>query len=147
MSETVHPPKGWKSKTIRNLLKDDKFAVVDGPFGTQLHVSDYVKSGIPLIRIKNILWNNEFNFNDLVYITEEKFQELKRSSIYPNDILLAKTGATIGKLCLFPSEFKKGLSFLIPYLSFADLERIFFSISFFSGIRGFLEILLNKSKF
>jgi len=105
----IQVPKGWELKTIRGIVKKEKFAVVDGPFGTQLHVSDYVQEGIPLIRIKNILWEMKFDSNNLVFITEEKFQELKRSAVYPNDILLAKTGATIGKVSLFPEIFKKAL--------------------------------------
>lgn len=94
--------------TLEKLLKKEKFAVVDGPFGTQLHASDYTEKGIPVIRIKNI-GINKFLFNDLKFIKESKFQELKRSAVYPNDILLAKTGATIGKVCLVPKDIKEGL--------------------------------------
>jgi type I restriction enzyme S subunit len=93
---------------LEKLLKKTRFAVVDGPFGTQLHASDYTEKGIPLIRIKNI-GVNRFIFDDIKFITEKKFQDLKRSAVYPNDILLAKTGATIGKVCLVPREIKEGL--------------------------------------
>ncbi len=93
---------------MEQLLIKEKFAVVDGPFGTQLHADEYVDSGVPVIRIKNI-GVNHFIADDLRYITEEKFQILKRSAVYPNDILLAKTGATIGKVCLVPKTIKKGL--------------------------------------
>ena len=34
-------PKGWIKPTIGKIVKNKKFAVVDGPFGTQLHVSDF----------------------------------------------------------------------------------------------------------
>ena len=102
-------PKSWGWKELKEIIKKDKFAIVDGPFGTQLHRSDYTAEGVPLIRIKNITKENTFDFNDLVYISEEKFEELKRSSAYKEDILLAKTGATIGKVCLFPKELKKCL--------------------------------------
>jgi type I restriction enzyme S subunit len=80
-----------------------KYAIVDGPFGTQLHVSDYKREGIPVIRVKNI-GINEFLDDDLVYISEEKHKELIRSRITENDIIIAKTGATFGKACLFPSD-------------------------------------------
>ncbi len=102
-------PKGWEEKELVDLVKTDKFSIVDGPFGTQLHTCDYVSKGIPLIRIKNISRYNKFDETDLVYITEKKFRELKRSSVYPNDILLAKTGATIGKVCLLPKKINKAL--------------------------------------
>jgi len=102
-------PKEWEVVKLEHLVKMDKFAIVDGPFGTQLHSNEYVKWGVPLIRVDNINENGSFNPNNLVYITEEKWEELERSAIFPGDILLAKTGATIGKVCLFPEKFKKGL--------------------------------------
>jgi len=102
-------PKEWEVVKLKHLVKRDKFAIVDGPFGTQLHSNEYVEWGVPLIRVDNINKNGSFNPNNLVYITEEKWEELKRSAIFPRDILLAKTGATIGKVCLFPEKFKKGL--------------------------------------
>jgi type I restriction enzyme S subunit len=102
-------PKDWELRELRELVKADKFAIVDGPFGTQLHSSEYVTQGIPLIRVDNINKDGSFNPNNLVYITEEKWEKLKRSAIFPGDILLAKTGATIGKVCLFPEDFEKGL--------------------------------------
>jgi len=86
-----------------DVAKGDKNAVVDGPFGTQLHVSDYTKAGIPVIRVKNIGYN-EFLNEDLVYISKEKHRELLRSRITKDDVVIAKTGATFGKACLFPSE-------------------------------------------
>ena len=101
--------KGWKWVRLGEIVKKDKFSIVDGPFGTQLHTSDYVSSGVPLIRIKNFKYNFEFDESDLKFISEEKFEELKRSAVFPGDIILAKTGATIGKVCIFPSKFEKGL--------------------------------------
>jgi len=102
-------PKEWKVVTLDEIVKEDKFAIVDGPFGTQLHSNEYMDSGIPLIRVNNINKDGLFNFEDLVYISEIKFEKLKRSAVYPGDILLAKTGATIGKVTIFPGKFEKGL--------------------------------------
>ena len=102
-------PKEWKVVTLDEIVKEDKFAIVDGPFGTQLHSNEYMDSGIPLIRVNNINKDGLFNFEDLVYISEIKFEKLKSSAVYPGDILLAKTGATIGKVTIFPGKFEKGL--------------------------------------
>lgn len=100
----------WPIMTIGDIIiKNDRFAVVDGPFGTQLHKSDYVANGVPLVRIQNITRDNRFDEHNLVFITEQKFEELSRSAVFPGDILLAKTGATIGKVCLFPDRFQNGL--------------------------------------
>lgn len=99
----------WRIVELRDIVKNEKFSIVDGPFGSQLHSSEYVTEGIPLIRVNNINRNGNFNPADLVYIGEEKFEELKRSAVYSGDIILAKTGATIGKVCIFPNKFEKGL--------------------------------------
>jgi len=94
-----------KSKYVKieELCKKEKYSIVDGPFGTQLHVSDYKKKGIPVIRVKNI-GINEFSEDDLVYISKEKHKELIRSRVKKDDIIMAKTGATFGKACLFPDS-------------------------------------------
>jgi len=93
----------WKILQIKDLVKNEKYAVVDGPFGTQLHKREYVENGIPLIRVQNIAENSFFDENNLVYVSEKKFNQLN-----PDDILLAKTGS-IGRVCFLPSKFKKGL--------------------------------------
>ncbi|MEK7116820.1 MAG: N-6 DNA methylase [Patescibacteria group bacterium] len=94
-----------KEKYLRleDILKKDKYSIVDGPFGTQLHVSDYKTEGIPVLRVKNI-GINEFINKDLVYISKDKHKELIRSRVKKGDILIAKTGATFGKACLFPDD-------------------------------------------
>lgn len=88
---------------LEDILKKDKYSIVDGPFGTQLHVSDYKNTGIPVIRVKNV-GINEFINKDLVYISKDKHKELLRSKVQKGDIIIAKTGATFGKACLFPDN-------------------------------------------
>ena len=100
---------GWKWMRLGEIAKNKKFSVVDGPFGTQLQRKHYKNKGVPLIRILNIKYGLVFDSTKLVYISEEDFERLKRSAVYPGDILLAKTGATIGKVCLFPNKYEKGL--------------------------------------
>jgi len=103
-------PKEWQKKSIKDLVdKNKKFPIVDGPFGTQLHMDEYVSSGIPVIRVINLTFDGVFIENDLVFISEEKFKQLTRSEVKPNDLIIAKTGATIGKLALLPYKIQRGL--------------------------------------
>ena len=88
---------------LEDILKKEKYAIVDGPFGTQLHVTDYKTEGIAVLRVKNI-GINEFINKDLVYISKDKHKELLRSRVHKGDIIIAKTGATFGKACLFPDD-------------------------------------------
>src|SRR4051812_27100598 len=85
--------------------KSKRFPVVDGPFGTQLHADEYTNEGIPVIRITNLSFQGKFNDKNLVFITKEKAEILKRSEIVKDDIIIAKTGATIGKSAKFPLEY------------------------------------------
>ncbi|EPP5737462.1 restriction endonuclease subunit S, partial [Vibrio cholerae] len=67
------------------------------------------ESGVPVIRINNICERKFVNEN-FKYITEEKYEELKRSSVEKNDVLVARVGHTIGKACVFDQKFKALLS-------------------------------------
>ena len=61
------------------------------PLGAQ-----YVEQGIMFLRVQNIM-QNYFNLNDVVYITEQQSEEIKRSKLNKNDVLLTITGVSYGK--------------------------------------------------
>jgi type I restriction enzyme, S subunit len=82
--------------------------VVDGPFGSSLRLSDYDPQGTyPVITISNI--NEGFDLPSLRKISEKKYQELKRSSVRANDILVAKIGSSYGKVGLYPANMPIGI--------------------------------------
>lgn len=54
--------------------------------------ADYPESGIPFLRVQNIM-PNYFNLNDIVYISNEDDEFLKRSKLKIKDVLLTITGA------------------------------------------------------
>ena len=101
-------PKNWELKKLKYVKKDKKFSIVDGPFGTQLHNDEYVEEGIPVVRVINLDFSGKFNPEKLVFITPEKYKVLKRSSLKEGDLIIAKTGATIGKMGVF-NGFQKGI--------------------------------------
>ena len=45
-----------------------------------------------------------YSIDNIVYISEEKYKIIKNSTLRPNDILFAKTGATIGKTAIIPDS-------------------------------------------
>jgi type I restriction enzyme, S subunit len=89
-------------------LSGRKDAVVSGPFGSNLKVSDYKSEGIPILRLQNI-GKGYFIEKDIKYISEEKAEELKYHSFISGDIALAKLGIPIGKTCIIPNHFKSGI--------------------------------------
>jgi type I restriction enzyme S subunit len=93
-------PDEWKWVTVGDAGAHQKNAIVDGPFGSNLKVSDYVEGGpVPVLTTKNL----EGNYDNVRYISNEKFEELKRSAVYPSDILMAKIGSC-GKTGIYPAN-------------------------------------------
>ena len=90
-------PAHWNFKKMKYSSAKKKFSIVDGPFGTQLKADEYISEGIPLLRITNLSYAGKLLIDDLVFISEEKAKEIERSKITIGDIIIGKTGATIGK--------------------------------------------------
>ncbi len=82
------------------LLPND--GIRTGPFGTQLKVGELVRVGNPVYGIENVLPNR---FIPVVekFITDEKYEQLKRYDVVPNDVLLTRMG-TIGRACVVPNN-------------------------------------------
>lgn len=85
-------PLGWEWSTIEQVADDKKYAIVDGPFGSNLKTSDYVDDGIPVLQGKNIT-NNQFRWIDIRFISKAKAHELSRSSVHEGDIIIVKIGS------------------------------------------------------
>jgi type I restriction enzyme, S subunit len=97
-------PTHWRVFKLKHIAENKKFAIVDGPFGTQLKAEDYRSNGVPLVRISNLSYTGDFLYEELVFIEEEKANDLVRSRIQKGDIVIGKTGATIGKTAIFPLD-------------------------------------------
>ncbi|ACN15051.1 HsdS2 [Desulforapulum autotrophicum HRM2] len=67
----------------------------------------YCDKGVPFFRSQNIL-HGTVSVKDIVYISENLHQKMKNTHLQPADVLLNITGASIGRCCVFPNNFKKG---------------------------------------
>lgn len=65
--------------------------IITGPFGSQLHESDYVPVGIPAIMPQNI-GNRTLNYEGIARITEADATRLSRYLVQVNDIVYARRG-------------------------------------------------------
>ncbi len=65
--------------------------------------AEYSESGIPFLRVQNIM-QNYFNLNDVVYLNEKQDNEIKRSRLIENDVLLTITGVSYGKSAVVPEQ-------------------------------------------
>ncbi|MED4006075.1 restriction endonuclease subunit S [Priestia aryabhattai] len=77
---------------LEDLAIAEKYAIVDGPFGSSLKVKDYIETGIPVLQGQNIT-NNHFKPNGLRFVSEDKASELSRSKVKVGDILIVKIGS------------------------------------------------------
>lgn len=101
-------PEEWEVKRIIDAIGMKRNLIIAGPFGSNLKVSDYKKSGIPLIRLQNIE-ENKFINKDIKYISKKKAKELYYHSFKNGDIVLAKLGIPVGKTCIIPKNLKFGI--------------------------------------
>src|SRR6476660_10087875 len=101
-------PDGWKITTLGEIGDETRNAIVDGPFGSNLKISDYNKDGeVPVLSITNI--DEGFTNSNMRYITKEKFKTIERSAVNPGDIIMAKIGSTYGKCCYYPKWMPVGV--------------------------------------
>jgi len=98
--DPVRNEKGWVKVSIGELLPE-RSLVVDGPFGSSLKPDTYVESGVRVIRNFNIN-DDHFDGSAFKYITETKFDEVKRSEVKTGDVLISTKG-TLGNVCLMPN--------------------------------------------
>jgi len=95
-------PSSWIRTELENIAADTDYPIGDGDHG-QIKPSDYKTEGIPYIRVGDIGWGS-FTKDKMVYISKSTHLNNQKSKLVPGDILIAKTGATIGKCCIVPNE-------------------------------------------
>lgn len=97
-------PEDWMVYKISHILdRNHPYPLGDGDHGS-IKADDYANDGIPFIRVQNLGYAEALNLSNVIYITEVQNQTIKNSTLKPDDILFAKTGATIGKTAIMPYD-------------------------------------------
>lgn len=103
----THPKrKEWSISTLEELPQKGNDKFTDGPFGSNLKVSDYTTEGIPIIRLQNIRVSEFINKN-LKFTSEKKYNQLVRHSALPGDVLIAKMADPVARSTIIPPTFEK----------------------------------------
>jgi type I restriction enzyme S subunit len=111
----------------------------------------YTDEGILFIRSQNVN-NDRLELENPVFIPEEINKGMKNSIVWPNDILLNITGASLGRSCVVPEDFNIGNvnqhvciirpskeynpKFIQPILSSNKGQNVFKSLQTGSGREG-----------
>jgi len=102
-------PDDWEAGSISSTTsKRNKYAIVDGPFGSNLKTIHYRKTGIPIIS-SGFVTEGKFIADSYLYVNKSKFIKEKRSAVNGGDIVMAKIGARCGASAILPSNHKTGI--------------------------------------
>lgn len=96
--DPVTNPKGWDAKQLGQLCDEFGGEVQTGPFGSQLHASDYVLDGIPSVMPKDIV-GERISAESIARVRESDAQRLHIHRLRDGDIIYARRG-DIGRRAL-----------------------------------------------
>ena len=91
----------WRTVALGDLCE-----FVRGPFGGSLKKNIFVSDGYAVYEQQHAINNQCADFR--YFITEDKFKEMQRFVVKPNDILMSCSG-TIGKTTIVPSDAPLGI--------------------------------------
>jgi type I restriction enzyme S subunit len=95
-SELGMIPEGWKVSTLGEYCKVKS--------GFAFKSSWWQDNGLKVIKIKNITSNGVLDMSDCSFVSTENTLKAKDFKTNVGDLLIAMTGATIGKFCMISSE-------------------------------------------
>jgi len=98
INEETGLPEGWSYGVISDLCE-----VKSGYAFKSMH---WKKEGNPVVKIKNIN-DNTVSLNDSGFVDDEIAQTAKKYELFTGDVIIAMTGATVGKVGLIPKIDKR----------------------------------------
>lgn len=90
-------------KTIK--MGEVATSIQPGPFGSQLHSSDYSSEGTPIIMPKDMV-DGRIRHADLLFVSDEHVKRLSRHQVHPGDLMVARKGDV--RKCVYISENEDG---------------------------------------
>ncbi len=88
----------WNVRTLGEVCDEVGGVIQTGPFGSQLHESDYVEEGVPVVMPKNII-DGRISTEDIARISEVDAKRLQKHALAVGDIVYGRRG-DIGRRAL-----------------------------------------------
>ncbi|HRE68786.1 MAG TPA: restriction endonuclease subunit S [Cyclobacteriaceae bacterium] len=106
--DPVRNEKKFEIKNLTEFYINPKEGTKCGPFGSALKKDEFKETGIAVWTMDNILKSGEFAEDGCLFISNEKFQELRRYDAKNNDIIISRAG-TVGKMCIVKTDKKNSI--------------------------------------
>jgi len=89
----------WKSTTLGSIVSLGGGRIQTGPFGSQLHASDYVENGVPCIMPANMK-DNRVDLTKISYISKHDANRLSRHLVKVGDVVYSRRGDVTQKVLI-----------------------------------------------
>ena len=93
-------PERWVWATVQTIASPNERSIQSGPFGSNLLHSEFQDTGVLAIGIDNVS-NGKFSLGKEHRISLEKYEELKKYTARPYDVLITVM-STVGRCCVVP---------------------------------------------
>lgn len=93
----------WRQTTLGKIVSEGGGFIQTGPFGSQLHASDYVESGIPCIMPANMK-DNRVDLTGIAQISESDARRLSQHLVRQGDIVYSRRGDVTQKALIRKGE-------------------------------------------
>ncbi len=93
----------WPTLDLGEVVTSGGGKIHTGPFGSQLHASDYVDDGIPCIMPANMK-DNRVDLSSIAYIADKDAQRLSKYLVQSGDIVYSRRGDVTQKALISEQE-------------------------------------------
>lgn len=128
INEIYKIPGTWYWSKLGNIANK----ISDGPFGSHLKTSDYVESGVRVIRLENI-GNLSFDDSKKSYISNEKYKTIINHTVLPNDLIFSSFISDFISVVSIPKKIEFAINkadcFCVRFDDFVDYKFFEFFLS------------------